>query len=112
MNGRTDAKVDAAVTRLGGAARGVAAEPGADIVVSNLGTFQPADFFDTDDAVWDRHWQVPALAGPGTGRSRHWQVNVMAGIRLARTYLPGMEAKGWGRSCCWGRSPPSTSRPR
>lgn len=95
VNGRTNAKVDAAVTRLGGAARGVAAdlgateghatlvaaEPEADIVVSNLGIFQPADFFDADDAVWDRHWQV----------------NVMAGVRLARAYLPGMEAKGWGR---------------
>jgi len=95
VNGRTDAKVGAAVTRLGGSARGVAAdlgtaeghatlvaaEPEADIVVSNLGIFQPADFFDADDAVWDRHWQV----------------NVMAGVRLARAYLPGMEAKGWGR---------------
>lgn len=95
VNGRTDAKVDAAVTRLGGSARGVtadlgtieghatlvAAEPEADIVVSNLGIFQPADFFDTDDTVWDRHWQV----------------NVMAGVRLARAYLPGMAAKGWGR---------------
>ncbi len=95
VNGRTAAKVDAAVTRLGSAARGVAAdlatpaghatlvaaEPAADIVVSNLGIFQPADFFATDDTVWDRHWQV----------------NVMAGVRLARAYLPGMAAKGWGR---------------
>jgi NAD(P)-dependent dehydrogenase (short-subunit alcohol dehydrogenase family) len=95
VNGRTREKVDAAVARIGGDARGVAAdlgnatghdqlvaaEPRADIVVSNLGIFQPADFFDTDDATWDRHWQV----------------NVMAGVRLARAYLPGMEAKGWGR---------------
>lgn len=95
INGRTQAKVDAAVTRLGGSARGVAAdlgtaeghaaliaaEPHADIVVSNLGIFEPTDFFDTDDATWGRHWQV----------------NVMAGVRLARTYLPGMEANGWGR---------------
>ena len=95
VNGRTQAKVADAVKRLGGAARGVAAdladaeghavlvaaEPHADIVVSNLGIFQPADFFDTDDAVWDRHWQV----------------NVMAGVRLARFYLPGMEKLGWGR---------------
>lgn len=95
LNGRTAAKVEAAVARLGGTARGVAADlathqghavlvdavPTADIVVSNLGIFQPADFFDTDDATWDRHWQV----------------NVMAGVRLARSYLPGMEAKGWGR---------------
>lgn len=95
VNGRSQAKVDAAVARIGGAARGVvadlgdaaghdallAAEPQADIVVSNLGIFEPADFFDTDDATWDRHWQV----------------NVMAGVRLARSYLPGMEAAGWGR---------------
>lgn len=95
INGRTQAKVDAAVARIGGSARGVAAdladtkghdrlvaaEPQADIVVSNLGIFQPIDFFETDDAVWDRHWQV----------------NVMAGVRLARTYLPKMQAKGWGR---------------
>lgn len=95
INGRTDAKVDAAVARLGGHTRGVAAdlgtsdghaalvaaEPKADIVVSNLGIFRPTDFFDTDDAAWDRHWQV----------------NVMAGVRLARSYLPGMAAQGWGR---------------
>lgn len=95
VNGRTQAKVDAAVARLGGSARGVAADLGnaeghdalvaaeshADIVVSNLGIFQPADFFDVDDATWDRHWQV----------------NVMAGVRLARAYLPGMAANGWGR---------------
>jgi NAD(P)-dependent dehydrogenase (short-subunit alcohol dehydrogenase family) len=95
VNGRTQEKVDAAVARIGGSARGVAsdlgdaaghnalvaAEPHADIVVSNLGIFQPADFFDTDDATWDRHWQV----------------NVMTGVRLARAYLPGMAASGWGR---------------
>lgn len=95
LNGRTAAKVDAALARLGGNARGVAADlgtadghavlvdavPKADIVVSNLGIFQPADFFDTDDATWDRHWRI----------------NVMAGVRLARSYLPGMEASGWGR---------------
>lgn len=95
VNGRTQAKVDGAVARIGGSARGVAADlasveghdqlvagvPKADIIVSNLGIFQPGDFFDTDDATWDRHWQV----------------NVMAGVRLARAYLPGMEASGWGR---------------
>jgi NAD(P)-dependent dehydrogenase (short-subunit alcohol dehydrogenase family) len=95
VNGRTLARVDAAVARLGGNSRGVAADlgsaeghaslleavPAADIVVSNLGIFEPTDFFETDDAAWDRHWQV----------------NVMAGVRLARSYLPGMEASGWGR---------------
>ncbi|MGY8605986.1 SDR family NAD(P)-dependent oxidoreductase [Gluconobacter cerinus] len=95
INGRTRQKVDAAVARLGGRARGhaldlassegceamIRAEPEPDIVVSNLGIFQPLDFFETDDAVWDRHWQV----------------NVMAGVRLARAYLPKMAAKSWGR---------------
>lgn len=95
INGRSQDKVDAALARLGGGARGVAidlgtaggaaeliaAEPDFDIVVNNLGIFQPVDFFETDDAVWDRHWEV----------------NVMSGVRLARAYLPGMAARGWGR---------------
>ncbi|HEY9215828.1 MAG TPA: SDR family oxidoreductase [Ancylobacter sp.] len=95
INGRTPAKVEAALARLGGAARGraidlgtpegarelIAAEPSFDIVVNNLGIFQPSDFFDTTDEVWERHWQV----------------NVMSGVRLARAYLPGMATRGWGR---------------
>ena len=95
INGRTPERVAAALVRLGGEARGqaidlstaegaralVAAEPSFDIVVNNLGIFQPSDFFDTDDAVWERHWQV----------------NVMSGVRLARAYLPAMAARGWGR---------------
>lgn len=95
INGRTQAKVDAALTRLAASARGraidlgtpdgvremVAAEPSFDIVVNNLGIFQPSDFFDTTDEVWEAHWQV----------------NVMSGVRLARAYLPGMAARGWGR---------------
>ena len=95
VNGRGQDKVDAAVSRIGGRARGVVADladaggaaaliaavPDADIVVSNAGIFQPGDFFDTDDATWDRHWQV----------------NVMAGVRLARHYLPRMREAGWGR---------------
>ena len=95
VNSRSAHKVEAAVARLGGKARGhaidlgdangcaalIAAEPKADIVVSNLGIFQPADFFEADDAAWDSHWQV----------------NVMAGVRLARAYLPRMAAAAWGR---------------
>jgi len=95
INGRTSATVDAALARLGGYARGraidlataegvaelVALEPAFDIVVNNLGIFQPIDFFATDDAVWERHWQV----------------NVMSGVRVARAYLPGMAERGWGR---------------
>jgi NAD(P)-dependent dehydrogenase (short-subunit alcohol dehydrogenase family) len=95
INGRVADKVEAVVEKLGERARGrvgdlstsegcdalVRSEPDVDIVVSNVGVFKPADFFDADDALWDLHWQV----------------NVMAGVRLARAYLPKMEAKGWGR---------------
>ena len=95
VNGRSQDKVDAAVAKLGSGARGVAADlgslegceslvsaaPRCDILVSNAGLFAPADFFDTPDSEWDRHWQV----------------NVMAGVRLARAYLPAMREAGWGR---------------
>lgn len=95
INGRTQDNVDSALARLGGAARGlamdlgtpegardlVAAAPSFDIVVNNLGIFQPLDFFDTTDDVWERHWQI----------------NVMTGVRMARAYLPGMAERGWGR---------------
>jgi NAD(P)-dependent dehydrogenase (short-subunit alcohol dehydrogenase family) len=100
VNGRTAASVEAALARLrqrlpGARLRGaaadlataegcaalVAAEPSADILVNNAGIFQPSDFFATEDAVWDRHWQV----------------NVMSAVRLSRAYLPGMQARGWGR---------------
>ena len=95
LNGRSAAKVEAAVSRIGGTARGraidlgtaegaaalVAAEPAFDIVVNNLGIFEPSDFFETDDATWQRHWDI----------------NVMSGVRLARAYLPGMATRGWGR---------------
>ena len=95
VNGRSRERVDRAVKRIGGRAQGVAADVGSaegcealvaaaprcDILVSNAGVFAPADFFDTPDSEWDRHWRV----------------NVMAGVRLARAYLPAMEEAGWGR---------------
>ena len=100
VNGRTEEKVATTVDRLlalgselkvrgvaadvgnaAGCAQLVEAIPAADILVNNAGIFQPADFFDTSDEVWDRHWQV----------------NVMSGVRLSRAYLPGMEKAGWGR---------------
>ena len=95
VNGRTPERVDEAVGRVGHGARGVAAdlstaagcaalvaaEPTFDVVVSNMGVFEPMDFFEADDAVWERHWEA----------------NVMAAVRLARAYLPPMERKGWGR---------------
>jgi NAD(P)-dependent dehydrogenase (short-subunit alcohol dehydrogenase family) len=100
VNGRNPAKVAATVDRLKasgahfkvegvaadvataqGCAALVAAVPAVDILVNNAGIFQPIDFFDADDEVWDRHWQV----------------NVMSAVRLSRAYLPGMAKAGWGR---------------
>lgn len=95
VNGRDGARVQDAIARLGHGANGVVADLGTrrghaalvsgvghvDIVVSNLGVFKPVDFFEADDAEWNRHWQV----------------NVMAGVRLAREFLPPMAERGWGR---------------
>jgi NAD(P)-dependent dehydrogenase (short-subunit alcohol dehydrogenase family) len=64
-----------------GVATMLAAAPLADILVNNLGIFDPKPFFDIDDAEWERFFQV----------------NVMSGIRLSRAYLPGMLASDWGR---------------
>jgi NAD(P)-dependent dehydrogenase (short-subunit alcohol dehydrogenase family) len=100
INGRSQASVDAALARLRaalpqaevtgfagdlgqaeGCAALLAAHPACDILVNNLGIYGPQDFFDTDDATW----------------ARYFEVNVMSGVRLARAYLPAMEAAGWGR---------------
>jgi NAD(P)-dependent dehydrogenase (short-subunit alcohol dehydrogenase family) len=100
VNGRTAKSVEAALAKLRqrlpraslrgvaadlataeGCAALVAAERHADILVNNAGIFELADFFEADDATWDRHWQV----------------NVMSGVRLSRAYLPGMQERRWGR---------------
>ena len=95
VNGRTQDRVDAAVAKIGGSARGAAADlgtaegaaalvaavPEVDVLVNNAGVFAPGDFFATSDGEWERHWQT----------------NVMAGIRLSRSYMQKMQAKGWGR---------------
>lgn len=100
INGRSQAGVDGAVARLrslvGGArVSGVAADlstaagcralfdacPQADILVNNLGIFDPQPFA----AIADDDWQ------------RFFDTNVMSGVRLARHYLPAMQAASWGR---------------
>jgi NAD(P)-dependent dehydrogenase (short-subunit alcohol dehydrogenase family) len=100
VNGRTQARVDAAVATLVGlhpaaTIDGVAADlgteagaktlleavPTADILVNNLGIFEPKPFLEIPDEDWRRFFDV----------------NVLSGVRLARTYLPGMLAKKWGR---------------
>jgi NAD(P)-dependent dehydrogenase (short-subunit alcohol dehydrogenase family) len=100
VNGRTQAKVDAAVAAItkvvpGAKARGVAADvstsagcnalvaalPEVDILINNAGIFEPKGFFDIPDEDWIRFVEV----------------NVMSGVRLSRAYLPGMLKRNWGR---------------
>ena len=100
VNGRSQAKVDAAVAALvkavpGAKARGVAADvstadgckalvaalPDVDILINNAGIFEPKGFFDIPDEDW----------------TRFFDVNVMSGVRLARGYMQGMLKRNWGR---------------
>src|SRR5450631_1351967 len=94
INGRTQARVDAALAKLPGAV-GLAADlgtssgvaeavrwfPDVDILVNNMGIFEPKDF----EAIPDEDW------------FRFFEVNVLSGVRLSRHYLPRMKAAGWGR---------------
>jgi NAD(P)-dependent dehydrogenase (short-subunit alcohol dehydrogenase family) len=100
VNGRTEAKVDAAVAALAKALpdsklRGIAADvstaagcdalvaalPDVDILINNAGIFEPKGFFDIPDADW----------------TRFLEVNLMSGVRLSRAYLKGMLKRNWGR---------------
>jgi len=100
VNGRTPARVTETVRGLAaahpqakvlgvaadlgtaeGCARVVAEVPGIDILVNNMGIFEPKLFLDIPDADW----------------MRFFEVNVLSGIRLSRAYLPGMFERNWGR---------------
>jgi len=52
-----------------------------DILVNNLGIFEPTPFAEISDSDWRRFFEV----------------NVLSGVRLARLYLPGMKLENWGR---------------
>jgi NAD(P)-dependent dehydrogenase (short-subunit alcohol dehydrogenase family) len=100
LNGRTAQGVGAAVRRLqdacpGAEIRGVAADlsnaegcarlaaecPDVDMLVNNLGIFEPRPFDDIPDADWQRFFDT----------------NVMSGVRLARAHLAAMKRRNWGR---------------
>jgi NAD(P)-dependent dehydrogenase (short-subunit alcohol dehydrogenase family) len=100
INGRTPARVDAALALLRGAvpgarvsgtaadvanARGccelIEAHPEVDVLVNNMGVFEPKPFGDIPDEDW----------------LRFFESNVMSGIRLSRHYVTGMRARNWGR---------------
>lgn len=55
--------------------------PAVDILVNNLGIYEPKPFEEIPDEDW----------------LRFFEINVMSGVRLARAYLPGMKERNWGR---------------
>jgi NAD(P)-dependent dehydrogenase (short-subunit alcohol dehydrogenase family) len=93
VNGRNDAKVGEAATRLG--ARGIAADvstadgaaklitqlPDVDILVNNAGAFAAQPVFEIDDEGWRGIFEI----------------NVLSAIRLTRHYAPRMAERGRGR---------------
>lgn len=99
VNGRSQASVDEAVAALraefganvlsfaGDLSAAAAAEdlakrfPDVEILVNNLGIFEPKPFEEIPDADWQRLFEM----------------NVLSGVRLARLYLSGMRRRNWGR---------------
>ncbi len=100
LNGRTADKVDAAITKIreeipAATIEGIAADltsendfqflinklPEVDILVNNLGIFEPVPFFESTDEDWVKMFTT----------------NVLTGVRLARHYMPGMLRTNWGR---------------
>jgi NAD(P)-dependent dehydrogenase (short-subunit alcohol dehydrogenase family) len=100
VNGRTQERVDAAigeirklhpranvsgvasdVSNAAGCAKLIQASPGVDILVNNMGIFEPKPFEKIPDEDW----------------LRMFEANVMSGVRLSRHYLAGMREKNWGR---------------
>jgi NAD(P)-dependent dehydrogenase (short-subunit alcohol dehydrogenase family) len=95
VNGRTQKRVDEALPKLKGNVEGIAADlstaegaaevarryPQVDILINNLGIFEPKPFEQIPDEDWRRFFEV----------------NVLSGVRLSRQYLPGMKQRNWGR---------------
>ena len=68
--------------RAEGCAALIAQFPQVDILVNNLGIYEPKAFFDIEDDDW----------------TKMFEVNVMSGVRLTRHYLKRMlDHKDWGR---------------
>ncbi len=100
VNGRKAESVEKTLARLraevpGAQVEGVAADastaegaqtlfsrvPSVDILVNNLGIFEPKSFFEITDADW----------------MRFFEANVLSGVRFSRHYAPGMRERAWGR---------------
>ena len=99
INGRSQESVDDALAKLAPttesevvgfagdlsqadiAARIANMHPDVDILINNLGIYEPMPFEDIPDEDWRRFFEV----------------NVLSGVRLSRLYLPAMLARDWGR---------------
>jgi NAD(P)-dependent dehydrogenase (short-subunit alcohol dehydrogenase family) len=100
VNGRTQERVQAAIGKIraahreatleplpvdlataAGAAEAVRRFPEVEVLVNNLGIFEPKPFEQIPDEDW----------------MRFFEVNVMSGVRLSRAYLPRMKSRNWGR---------------
>ena len=95
VNGRTPARVEEAARAIGGPVETIAADlsdpaaaqrvierfPSIDILVNNLGVYNPKPFEDLTDDDWRAVIET----------------NFMSGVRLSRHYLPVMKKAGWGR---------------
>ncbi len=100
VNGRTESRVKEAVAKIlekhpHGQVEGFAGDlsdtgvgetlfskyPDVDILVNNLGIFNPQPFEEITDDEWRRFFEV----------------NVLSGVRLSRYYLGRMKQKNWGR---------------
>lgn len=99
INGRSQSSVDEAIEELqpkvSGTLLGFAGDlateaaanelveqhPEMDVLINNLGIFEPTPFEDISDDDWRRFFET----------------NVMSGVRLSRLYLPAMKRNNWGR---------------
>lgn len=100
VNGRTQARVDEAIAKIAAElplaeVNGIAADlstaegvqqltgqlPQIDILINNMGIFEPREF----TAITDDEWM------------HMFETNVMSGVRLSRAYIAGMKERNWGR---------------
>src|ERR1700676_235960 len=100
INGRGQTRVDAAmrevrklhpganvsgiasdVSNATGCAKLIQAVAEVDILVNNMGIFEPKPF----EKILDEEWM------------RFFEANVMSGVRLSRHYVAGMRERNWGR---------------
>jgi NAD(P)-dependent dehydrogenase (short-subunit alcohol dehydrogenase family) len=100
VNGRTQERVEKAISEIekefhdarlhgiaadlgsaAGCAEVVRQLPQVDVLINNVGIFEPKPFENITDQEWEKFFAV----------------NVLSGVRLSRAYLAGMKERKWGR---------------